>query len=320
MSLALLDHRLPPGPLDVVLQLDAERPVVPDGVDPAVDLGAGEDEAAPLREADDRLELGHGGRGHRRRGWESRSRVLLVSIGRGMDDRGSGTSGAAMLAERRGGDGDPAPTREDHARVSVIRIGIAVDLRQRGRAASHWCDPRPVLGEIGRVVADRRVVGVDAGLALDDDDVAARAVVAKVERDPRIGLEVARSAWPGDRRRRRSRSPTQRNQTGIVWGWPAGVTVVSQPIMSRAPGARGRGRRARRPGSKIMVGPSASLRSRCRRSSPHLTSPVFREAVAGRRTSSRRAPRRPWQLDPEGRPRRVGPRRYSTSASSVARP
>ena len=59
---ALLDHRPPPGALDVVLQLDAERPVVPDGVDAAVDLGRGEDEAAPLGERDDRVEVGDGGR------------------------------------------------------------------------------------------------------------------------------------------------------------------------------------------------------------------------------------------------------------------
>ena len=39
---ALLDHRPPPGALDVVLQLDAERPVVPDGVDAAVDLARAE--------------------------------------------------------------------------------------------------------------------------------------------------------------------------------------------------------------------------------------------------------------------------------------
>jgi hypothetical protein len=36
---ALLDHGPPPRALDVVLELDAERSVVPDGVDPAVDLG-----------------------------------------------------------------------------------------------------------------------------------------------------------------------------------------------------------------------------------------------------------------------------------------
>ena len=60
--LALLDHRPPPCPLDVVLQLDPERAVVPDGVDAAVDLGGREDEASALREGDDRLEVVDGGR------------------------------------------------------------------------------------------------------------------------------------------------------------------------------------------------------------------------------------------------------------------
>jgi hypothetical protein len=59
---ALLDHGPPPGALDVVLELDAERSVVPDGVDAAVDLGARVDEPAALREADDGVEVVDGGR------------------------------------------------------------------------------------------------------------------------------------------------------------------------------------------------------------------------------------------------------------------
>ena len=39
---------LPPGIAQVVLQLDAQGAVVPEAVEPAVDLGGGEDEAAPL--------------------------------------------------------------------------------------------------------------------------------------------------------------------------------------------------------------------------------------------------------------------------------
>src|ERR671915_1884890 len=52
-----LDHRAPPRAFDVVLELDLQRPVVPHGVDAAVDLRRGEDEAAPLRKRDDRLEV-----------------------------------------------------------------------------------------------------------------------------------------------------------------------------------------------------------------------------------------------------------------------
>src|SRR5215468_2189597 len=53
---ALLDHRLPPLPLDVVLHLNAERAVVPGGPQPAVDLAGGVDQAAALGEADDRVD------------------------------------------------------------------------------------------------------------------------------------------------------------------------------------------------------------------------------------------------------------------------
>ena len=69
---ALLDHAPPPGPLDVVLELDAEGPVVPHGVDAAVDLGARIDEAPALAERHDRVELGDGGRD-----------VVRVAVGRG---------------------------------------------------------------------------------------------------------------------------------------------------------------------------------------------------------------------------------------------
>src|SRR5207245_8080457 len=37
--LALVDHRTPPALLDVLLELDAQRPVVPHRAKPAVDLG-----------------------------------------------------------------------------------------------------------------------------------------------------------------------------------------------------------------------------------------------------------------------------------------
>ena len=51
-----LHHRLPPGPLDVVLELDPEGAVVPGGTQPSVDLGGLERDAPPLGEVHDRLE------------------------------------------------------------------------------------------------------------------------------------------------------------------------------------------------------------------------------------------------------------------------
>src|SRR5579875_1241884 len=53
---ALGHHRAPPQALDVVLQLHAERPVVPGGPQAAVDLAGRVDEPPPLAEADDGVE------------------------------------------------------------------------------------------------------------------------------------------------------------------------------------------------------------------------------------------------------------------------
>ena len=50
-----LHHRAPPLPLDVVLDLDAQRPVVPGSPEAAIDLAGREDDAPPLRQADDGL-------------------------------------------------------------------------------------------------------------------------------------------------------------------------------------------------------------------------------------------------------------------------
>src|SRR5262249_39432413 len=59
---ARVDHRTPPAILQVLLELDAERTVVPDGAEASVDLGGLEDESAPLCE---RHELVHeAGIGH----------------------------------------------------------------------------------------------------------------------------------------------------------------------------------------------------------------------------------------------------------------
>ena len=49
----LLHELLPPGALDVVLQLNAERAVVPSVGEAAVNLGAGEDEASVLAQSHD---------------------------------------------------------------------------------------------------------------------------------------------------------------------------------------------------------------------------------------------------------------------------
>ncbi len=51
-------HVVPPLALDVVLQFDAQRPVIPGGLGASVDLAGGVDEAAALRQRDDGIDLG----------------------------------------------------------------------------------------------------------------------------------------------------------------------------------------------------------------------------------------------------------------------
>src|SRR5712664_2712201 len=67
---AFVHHRSPPALLDVLLELDAERPVVPHGAEAAVDLGRLKHEAAPLGQRHELLHgfvccSGGGGGGHR---------------------------------------------------------------------------------------------------------------------------------------------------------------------------------------------------------------------------------------------------------------
>jgi hypothetical protein len=47
------DHDAPPVVLQVALQLDSERTVVPTAIQPAVDLARLKDESSPLAQADD---------------------------------------------------------------------------------------------------------------------------------------------------------------------------------------------------------------------------------------------------------------------------
>jgi len=56
------DHVLPPGVLDVFLEFDAERAVVPEAVDAAVDLARLEDEPAPTAQGDELFHVQLGGR------------------------------------------------------------------------------------------------------------------------------------------------------------------------------------------------------------------------------------------------------------------
>ena len=125
---ALLDHRPPPGPLDVVLELDAERAVVPHGVDAAVDLRAREDEAAPLRERHDRV--------------EARRSTGATSFGSDAVARSAVSGGLGHLASLA----EPQAGRPDPDRVGVVA-------RERFGRPAVARDQAGVLGHVGR---DRR--------------------------------------------------------------------------------------------------------------------------------------------------------------------
>ena len=72
---AVLHHRAPPRVLHVALEQHPERPVIPGGTEPAVDLGRREDQPAPLGEIDHAVhEFRISGRGHSGPDYRSPSR------------------------------------------------------------------------------------------------------------------------------------------------------------------------------------------------------------------------------------------------------
>ena len=69
---AVASHRAPPGVAQIALQLGAEWAVIPEAIDAAVDLGALENEAAPLAQGYDLLhQRDFFGRAHVRQDWIS---------------------------------------------------------------------------------------------------------------------------------------------------------------------------------------------------------------------------------------------------------
>ena len=141
--LALLDHRPPPGALDVVLQLDAQGPVVPDRVDAAVDLARREDEAAPLGERDDRLQVRDGGRDRHPDRVEGSGRSRGAPMGdRPWKGRSLGLVGRAAKATRARPPDDPPgagsgrTSRNSRTTFSPMTMRIAGSSRPASSSAS----------------------------------------------------------------------------------------------------------------------------------------------------------------------------------------
>src|SRR5262249_61906317 len=89
----------PPERLQVVLELDPERPVVPEAVDAAVDLARLPDEAAPRAERDDRVHL-RDGLGEGRRGRGGRRLPCVGGHAGPRDARGGGRAPRAPWGSR----------------------------------------------------------------------------------------------------------------------------------------------------------------------------------------------------------------------------
>src|SRR5262249_55571209 len=116
------DHRIPPEIAEVVLELDAERPVVPEPVDAAIDLGALENEATALAEGDQLLHQGRAGRG-RHRGAVLSRRTGLPKAGEADLDFDGMPVDAPPMSNRIG----IVPFWKSYDRATVLRIAELAD-------------------------------------------------------------------------------------------------------------------------------------------------------------------------------------------------
>ena len=139
-------HRAPPLALDVLLELDPERPVVPGRAGAAVDLTAGEDEPPALAEGDDGVDDGGGG-GHARQGYPggNPSAEPVAPADSSPGPRGRWRTGARPTASRQRSS-RASMTAANRMRVRSPR-GVRVTSRTRRSVA-----PR----ELGEVAAARR--------------------------------------------------------------------------------------------------------------------------------------------------------------------
>ena len=193
---AQLDHVPPPGRLDVVLELDAERAVVPEAGHAAIDLARREDEAASLGEAGDDVEVR---RGHR---------VLDDSCcdrccGRVVES----TAGPPCRAGAHGANGRLA--RGD-LRQEVARCAARVRARPRRRACSSALD---------LALHDRR-----QAQAQDADQRRALEVAQHLERVAREGPSAECGV-----RALRADDTTARRREGVALRLDLGAAVQAAP-------------------------------------------------------------------------------------------
>ena len=150
--------------------------------------------------------------------WRSATRSVAWSAARPLETGAAGSAAVGFsrrsaasddgVQDRAGGGQRPdghAPGRQRQRGPGTARVMLRTPGRASGGSGAARCRSvaissarREVLGDPRRRTSpgrrrapvDRRRVVVDPGLALDDDDVAAAAVVVEMERHPRVGRDV----------------------------------------------------------------------------------------------------------------------------------
>ena len=282
---ALAHDALPPERLQVVLQLDAERPVVPEAVDAAVDLARLEDEAAPRAE---RHDVVHAPAPH-----GCGSAAMLGSLGIGAPSRrressprdGRSVPSRSARCQRPPGS---APRRSPSERVEEC---AAAELeRRRGSAGSGRGGAAPRRGRRAAARAARAASSGQAGAALEG------AQRAEVDRHA--------PASPGR---------SQRAQSGPALGHVeddgAARRAASRPQRTQR---RSSGRRPRAASAR------SSSSARVRRSGA--PAPSAAQRVDARSAKSRSRSRRARPRAPAGRAARAGSSRARSARESRAQP
>ena len=227
--IARAHHRVPPAILEVLLELDAERAVVPHRPGAAVDLGGLEDEAAPLAERHELLhDIGmrrhgcHDGADRARGGWAGEREMTNSGMGRRERDRERGREGnwtgnricgwmrLIVLRWLNAGSSSSPPSALPSCPVPVrpasheSRSRLTPACRRRPAQQS-----RDDLVAVEPAVLDEHLVGVVPGDDHPGNEHSRhgrlerlRVVLRDAGRTSRSGLRAAR----GDRRSARSRS------------------------------------------------------------------------------------------------------------------
>ena len=127
----------------------------------------------------------------------------------------------AAKARRAGAESVAVRARDVNGHGNAVPLGKGLVSNSDAR------DVDGVLGEAGLSAICGRSIATGRGRTGKHDDVSAAPVAGQAERDTRVAFHV-RTRAPGMLYIVTDIQPSQRNQTGLGIGAPAGVTAVSQ--------------------------------------------------------------------------------------------